>query len=99
MIRLTEFGQLALGATCISQWCRRPGTGQEMNIEGAVALLDPPLNDMMELSYWHGAPPLPDLLDSQRARSETLQIYNQTRADHARNRSALDSVTGKAVNG
>lgn len=68
------------------------------NIEGEMLAEARKVNDIMGFSYRYGAASLLDLLDSQRALNETLQIYNQTRADYARNLYALDSVTGKAVN-
>jgi cobalt-zinc-cadmium efflux system outer membrane protein len=68
------------------------------NIEGEMLAEARKVNDIMGFSYRYGAASLLDLLDSQRALNETLQTYNQTRADYARNLYALDSVTGKAVN-
>jgi cobalt-zinc-cadmium efflux system outer membrane protein len=37
------------------------------------------------------------LLDAQRAFNETMQAYNEARAEYARSLYLLDSVTGKEV--
>lgn len=67
-------------------------------IEGEMLGQARRVNEVMGFSYRYGAASLLDLLDSQRALNETLQTYNQARADYARNLYVLDSATGKAVN-
>ena len=52
----------------------------------------------MEYSYRRGEASLVEFLDAQRAFNDTMQSYNDARADHARSLFLLDSITGKAVN-
>lgn len=68
------------------------------NIEGEMLTQARRVRQIMEFTYRLGEATLLDLMDSQRALNESLQVYNQTRADYARNLYVLDSVTGRAVN-
>ena len=39
-----------------------------------------------------------ELLDAQRAFNDTMQSYNEARAEYARSLYLIDSISGKAVN-
>lgn len=56
------------------------------------------VRDTMDYSYRRGEASFVEFLDAQRTFNETLQTYNETRADYARNLYFLDSVTGRSVN-
>jgi cobalt-zinc-cadmium efflux system outer membrane protein len=49
----------------------------------------------MEYSYRAGEASLIELLDAQRAFNDTMQGYNEARAEYARGLYLIDSVTGK----
>jgi cobalt-zinc-cadmium efflux system outer membrane protein len=49
----------------------------------------------MEYSYRAGEASLVELLDAQRAFNDTMQSYNEARAEYARGLYLIDSVTGK----
>src|SRR5262249_10289437 len=49
----------------------------------------------VEYSYRSGAASLIELLDAQRAYNDTMQGYNESRAEYARSLYLVDSVTGK----
>jgi cobalt-zinc-cadmium efflux system outer membrane protein len=51
-----------------------------------------------EYSYRRGEASLIEFLDAQRAYNDTIQSYNEARADYARSLYQIDSITGKAVN-
>jgi Outer membrane protein len=51
-----------------------------------------------EYSYRRGEASLIEFLDAQRAFNDTLQSYNDARADYARSLYLLDSTSGKVVN-
>ncbi len=51
-----------------------------------------------EYSYRRGEASFVEFLDAQRAFNETMQSYNDARADYARSLFLLDSISGKAVN-
>ena len=51
-----------------------------------------------EYSYRRGEASLVEFLDAQRAFNDTMQSYNEARAEFARSLYLIDSVTGKAVN-
>jgi cobalt-zinc-cadmium efflux system outer membrane protein len=51
-----------------------------------------------EYSYRRGEASLLEFLDAQRAFNDTIQSYNDARADYARSLYQLDSVSGEAVN-
>ena len=49
----------------------------------------------MEYSYRAGEASLIEFLDAQRAFNDTMQGYNEARAEFARGLYLIDSVTGK----
>ncbi len=51
----------------------------------------------IEYTYRHGQSSFVDFLDAQRAFNDTMQSYNNARADYARSLYTIDSVSGKAV--
>jgi cobalt-zinc-cadmium efflux system outer membrane protein len=51
-----------------------------------------------EYSYRRGEASLIEFLDAQRAYNDTIQSYNEARADFARSLYQIDSISGKAVN-
>jgi len=51
-----------------------------------------------EYSYRRGEASLIEFLDAQRAYNDTIQSYNEARADYARSLYQIDSISGKAVN-
>jgi cobalt-zinc-cadmium efflux system outer membrane protein len=56
------------------------------------------VRSVTEYSYRRGEASLLEFLDATRAFNDTMQAYNDARADYARSLYLLDSVTGKAVN-
>jgi cobalt-zinc-cadmium efflux system outer membrane protein len=50
-----------------------------------------------EFSYTRGEATLLQLLDAERAFNETMQAYNEARAEYARNLYLLEAVSGKEV--
>ncbi len=56
------------------------------------------VREITEYSYRRGEASLLEFLDATRAFNETMQAYNDARADYARSLFLLDSVSGKAVN-
>jgi cobalt-zinc-cadmium efflux system outer membrane protein len=56
------------------------------------------VREVTDYSYRRGEATLLELLDAQRAFNETMQAFNEARAEHARSLYLLDAVTGKAVN-
>ena len=48
-----------------------------------------------EYSYLHGEASFVELLDAVRAFNDTMQSYNSARADYAKSRYTLDSISGK----
>ena len=50
-----------------------------------------------EYSYRRGQSSFVEFLDAQRAFNDTMQSYNNARADYARSLYVIDSVSGKAV--
>jgi cobalt-zinc-cadmium efflux system outer membrane protein len=50
-----------------------------------------------EYSYRRGEASLIEFLDAQRAYNDTIQSYNEARADYARSLYQIDSISGKAV--
>lgn len=56
------------------------------------------VRQITEYSYRRGEASLLEFLDATRAFNETMQAYNEARADYARSLYLLDSVSGKAVN-
>ncbi len=51
-----------------------------------------------EYSYRRGEASLIEFLDAQRVYNDTIQSYNDARADYARSLYQIDSISGKAVN-
>lgn len=51
-----------------------------------------------EYSYRRGEASFVEFLDAQRVFNDTMQSYNDARADYARSLFLLDSISGKAVN-
>ena len=56
------------------------------------------VRQITEYSYKRGEATLVEFLDAQRAFNETMQGYNEARAEHARSLYVIDSISGKAVN-
>jgi cobalt-zinc-cadmium efflux system outer membrane protein len=56
------------------------------------------VRDITEYSYRRGDATLLELLDAERAFNETMQGYNEARAEYARSLYLLDSVSAKEVN-
>ena len=56
------------------------------------------VRQITEYSYRRGEASLLEFLDATRAFNETMQAYNDARADYSRSLYLLDSVSGKAVN-
>ncbi|MFN8009391.1 MAG: TolC family protein [Terriglobia bacterium] len=52
----------------------------------------------MEYSYRRGEASLVEFLDAQRAFNDTMQSYNEARAEFARSLYLTDSITGKVLN-
>lgn len=55
------------------------------------------VREIVEYSYRRGEAGLLELLDAQRAFNETMQAYNEARAEYARNLYLLDALAGKEV--
>ena len=56
------------------------------------------VRQITEYSYKRGEASLLEFLDATRAFNDTMQAYNDSRADYARSLYLLDSVSGKGVN-
>jgi outer membrane protein, heavy metal efflux system len=56
------------------------------------------VRDVTEYSYRRGEASLIEFLDAQRAFNDTMQSYNDARADYARALFQIESVTGQTVN-
>ena len=56
------------------------------------------VRETMDYSYRRGEASFVEFLDAQRTFNETLQTFNEARAEYARNLYAIDSVTGRSVN-
>ncbi len=65
------------------------------NIETNMVNQAKDVRRITEYSYRRGEASLVELLDAQRAFNDTMQSYNQARADFARSLFLLDSVTGQ----
>ncbi len=55
------------------------------------------VREITDFSYRRGEATLLEFLDAQRAFNETMQAYNEARAEHARSLYELDAVCGKVV--
>ena len=56
------------------------------------------VRETTEYSYRRGEASFVELLDAQRAFNDTVQSYNEARADFAKSLYLIDSITGKGVN-
>lgn len=56
------------------------------------------VREITEYSYRRGEASFVELLDAQRAFNDTMQGYNEARAEFARSLYTIDSISGKAVN-
>jgi len=65
-------------------------------IEGTMLIKARDVRSITEFSYRRGEATLVELLDAQRAYNETIQAYNDARAEFARSLYLIDAVTGKA---
>lgn len=54
------------------------------------------VRQITQYSYTRGEATLIEFLDAQRAYNETIQTYNEARAEYARNLFQIDAATGKA---
>ena len=66
-------------------------------LEGNMLAKARDVRQITDFSYRRGEATLVELLDAQRAYNETIQSYNEARADFARGLYLMDSVSGKAV--
>ena len=67
------------------------------SIEGMLLGEARDVRDTTDFAYRSGEATLLELLDAQRAFNETIQAYNDTRAEYAQSLYLLDAVCGKAV--
>jgi len=67
------------------------------NIEKKMLQQARSVREITEYSYQRGEASLLQLLDAQRAFNETMQAYNDARAEYARSLYLIDSASGKAV--
>jgi outer membrane protein, heavy metal efflux system len=72
--------------------------GLLQNIETRMLQQARDVRQITEYSYRRGEASLLELLDAQRAFNETMQGYNEARAEYARSLYLLDSASGKAIN-
>lgn len=56
------------------------------------------VREIIQYSYRRGEASFLDFLDAQRAYNDTIQSYNDAKADFARSLYQIDAVTGKVVN-
>lgn len=66
-------------------------------IEGRMLAKAKDVRSITEFSYRRGEATLIELLDAQRAYNDTIQAYNEARADFARSLYLMDAVSGKAA--
>ena len=67
------------------------------SIEGKLLGEARDVRDITDFAYRSGEASLLELLDAQRAFNETMQAYNDTRAEYAQSLYLLEAVCGKAV--
>jgi outer membrane protein, heavy metal efflux system len=72
--------------------------GLLQNIETRMLQQARDVRQITEYSYRRGEASLLELLDAQRAFNETMQGYNEARAEYARSLYLLESASGKAIN-
>ena len=75
-------------------------TAQQLleNIEKNMLQQASAVRETTEYSYRRGEASLIELLDAQRAFNDTMQGYNDARAEYARSLYLMDSIAGKGVN-
>jgi cobalt-zinc-cadmium efflux system outer membrane protein len=56
------------------------------------------VREVIEFSYRRGEATFVELLDAQRTLNETMQGFNEARAEYAKSLFAIDSITGKGLN-
>lgn len=66
-------------------------------LEGTMLAKARDVRQINDFSYRRGEATLVELLDAQRAYNETIQSYNEARAEFARSLYLIDSASGKAV--
>jgi cobalt-zinc-cadmium efflux system outer membrane protein len=57
------------------------------------------VRDTTEYSYRRGEASLVEFLDAQRAFNDTMQTYNDARANYARSLYSIETVSGTTVSG
>ncbi len=67
------------------------------SIEGSMLQQARDVREITDYSYRRGDASLLQLLDAQRAFNETMQAYNEARAEYARSLYVLDSISGKVA--
>ncbi len=67
------------------------------SIQGKLLAEARDVREITDFAYKRGEATLLELLDAQRAFNETMQAYNEARAEHARSLYVLDAVCGKVV--
>ena len=103
-----ENRQLAMRANAIKSASSAESEGAWQQYQTSKSLLDNIEKQMIEqardvrttteYSYRRGEASFVEFLDAQRAFNDTMQSYNDARADYARSLFLLDSISGKAVN-
>jgi cobalt-zinc-cadmium efflux system outer membrane protein len=66
-------------------------------LEGTMLSKAKDVRQITEFAYRRGEATLVELLDAQRAYNETIQSYNEARAEFARSLYLMDSASGKAA--
>jgi cobalt-zinc-cadmium efflux system outer membrane protein len=67
------------------------------SIEGTMLQQARDVREITDYSYRRGDSSLLELLDAQRAFNETMQAYNEARAEYARSLYLIDSISGKVT--
>jgi cobalt-zinc-cadmium efflux system outer membrane protein len=67
------------------------------SIEGKMLQQARDVREITDYSYRRGDASLLELLDAQRAFNETMQAYNEARAEYARSLYLIDSISGKVT--
>jgi cobalt-zinc-cadmium efflux system outer membrane protein len=68
------------------------------NIERDMLAQAREVRDTTDYSYRRGEASFVEFLDAQRAFNDTMQSYNEARAEFVRSVYLIDSITGKVVN-
>lgn len=71
--------------------------GLLQTIEGTMLREARDVRDTMEYSYRKGEASFLELLDAERAFNDTMQSYNEARAEYSRSLYTIDAAIGKAV--